>query len=109
VILNARTVLYAHYATVERAWGPTPLEDQRMAAALMWVVGDLLFLGAIFAILVGWARSEGRESARLDRRAAEELAAIRVRERRLAERLAGEAGESAPDTQPGSGASRYRR
>ena len=106
VILNAQTVLYPHYATVQRAWGPTPLEDQGMAAALMWVAGDLLFLAAIFAILTGWSRSEDRASARDERRAAAELAAIRVREQRLAERLAREAAETSPDAQPGSGASR---
>jgi putative copper resistance protein D len=106
VILNTQTVLYPHYATLQRAWGPSPLEDQGMAAALMWVAGDLLFLGAIFAILTGWSRSEDRRSAREERRAAAELAAIRVRERRLAERLSRDAGETSPDAQPGSGASR---
>ena len=118
VILNAQTVLYPHYATTQRTWGPTPLEDQAMAAALMWVVGDLLFLAAIFAILIGWSRTEDRGAARVDRRAAAELAAIRVREERLAERRSRELGESAPqaasatsatsapDAQPGSGVSR---
>ncbi|HSL77021.1 MAG TPA: cytochrome c oxidase assembly protein [Candidatus Limnocylindrales bacterium] len=106
VILNTQTVLYPHYATVQRAWGPSPIEDQGMAAALMWVAGDLLFLAAIFAILTGWSRAEDRGSPRDDRRAAAELAAIRDRERRLAERLAHDAGDSAADPQPGSGASR---
>jgi putative copper resistance protein D len=105
VILNTQTVLYPHYATVQRSWGPSPLEDQQMAAALMWVAGDLLFLTAIFAILVGWSRAEGRAAPRVDRLAAEELAAIRVRERRLAERLGRESVDAA-DAQPGSGASR---
>ncbi len=111
VLVNATSVLYPHYATVQRAWGPTPFEDQQMAAAFMWVAGDLLFLGAIFAILLGWSRSEARDAARADRRAAEELADIRVREGVLAARLARERGETRPDeaaldTQPGSGASR---
>ena len=106
VILNTQTVLYPHYTTVQRPWGPAPLEDQGMAAALMWVAGDLLFLAAIFAILTGWSRVEARGSARDERRAAEELAAIRVREQRLAERLSREAADSTPDAQRGSGASR---
>jgi putative copper resistance protein D len=111
VLVNATSVLYPHYATVQRAWGPSPFEDQGMAAAFMWVAGDLLFLTAIFGILVGWSRAEARDTARSDRRAAEELADIRVRERRLAARRAREGGEPRPDepaldAQPGSGASR---
>lgn len=109
VLLNAQTVLYQHYATIQRTSGPTPLEDQRLAGGLMWLVGDLIFLAAIMALLFGWARADARDTARIDRRAAEELAAIRVREIRLAERLAAEREAAALDsheTQPGSGASR---
>jgi putative copper resistance protein D len=106
VLLNAQSVLYPHYATVARSWGPTPLEDQQIGAAFMWVVGDLIFLTASLAILVGWSRAEARDAVRIDRRAAAELAEIRVREARLADRLARERGEARPDAQPGSGASR---
>jgi putative copper resistance protein D len=94
VLLNVGTVLYAHYATAPRTWGPTPLEDQRMAAGLMWLLGDLIFIGAIMATVAAWLRFETRDAVRTDRRAVEELAAIRVRERALAERLAKERGES---------------
>ena len=102
-ILGASSVLYPHYATVVRTWGGPAIEDQRMAAGIMWLAGDLIFLVAILAILYGWMRAEARDAARTDRRAAAELAAIRVREGRLAERLARERDEA---TQPGSGASR---
>lgn len=102
VILGASSVLYPHYATLVRAWGPTPLADQQAAAGIMWLAGDLIFLVAIMAILFGWMRSEARDAARSDRRAAAELAEIRVREARLAERLAREREEA----QSGSGASR---
>ena len=32
VLINATAVLYPHYATLVRPWGPSPLEDQQLAA-----------------------------------------------------------------------------
>jgi len=93
VILNATEVLYPHYATVVRPWGMAALDDQRLAAGIMWIAGDAVFLTAIMAVIWGWMRAEARDQARADRRADEELVGIRVRERRLAERLAEERGE----------------
>jgi len=69
------------------------LDDQRLAAGIMWIGGDAIFLTAIFAVFWGWMKSEARNEARNDRRADEELVGIRMRERRLAERLADERGE----------------
>lgn len=94
VILNATSTLYPHYASVVRPWGMSALEDQRLAAGIMWIVGDAIFLTAILAVVAGWMRAEARDEARADRRADAELAQIRIRERRLAERLADERGET---------------
>ena len=93
VILNATDVLYPHYATVVRPWGMAALEDQRLAAGIMWIAGDAVFLTAIMAVVWGWMRAEARGQARADRLADAEHAGIRVRERRLAERLAEERGD----------------
>jgi cytochrome c oxidase assembly factor CtaG len=93
VILNVPTVLYAHYTTLVRPWGPSPIDDQRLAAGIMWLAGDLIFLTAIMVLVAGWMRAEGRTTARADRQAEIDLARIRVRERRLAERLASERGD----------------
>jgi putative copper resistance protein D len=101
-LLNVTAPLYAHYVTLERAWGPTPLADQQAAAGIMWLVGDAIFLLHILVTLAAWMRTEGRDAVRADRRAAAELAEIRVREGRLADRLARER----EDAQSGSGASR---
>jgi putative copper resistance protein D len=94
VILNATTVLYPHYATLVRPWGIAAIDDQRLAAGIMWIAGDAIFLTAILAVVAGWMRAEARNEARDDRRADEELTQIRIRERRLAERLAEERGET---------------
>ena len=89
-ILNSGAVLYHHYATLVRAWGPTALEDQQMAGGLMWICGDILFLSAMALILAGWMRHEQDREAAVDRRLDAERAAIRMREAQLAERLATE-------------------
>ena len=89
-ILNSTVVLYAHYATTVRAWGPSVLEDQQIAGGVMWLTGDILFLAAMGAILAGWMIHEKAREAIADRRVDRERAAIRVREARLAERLASE-------------------
>ena len=102
VILGATNVLYPHYASTGRTWGPTPLQDQQLAAGIMWIAGDIVFIVAIIAILYGWMRAEARDARREDRRADVERDAIRLRERRLADRLARER----EDVQPGSGAAR---
>ena len=94
VILNAPAVLYAHYATLDRPWGPTAIFDQHAAGGIMWLAGDLLFIAAIAAILAGWMRHEDRDTGRADRQADVERAAIRTRESRLAERLAEERDRS---------------
>ena len=76
VILNATTVALSR---TTRRWsgrgGSTALEDQRLAAGIMWIAGDAIFLTAILAVVAGWMRAEARDEAREDRRAGEELAA----------------------------------
>nr|MBA2380552.1 cytochrome c oxidase assembly protein [Chloroflexota bacterium] len=89
-ILNSSVVLYAHYATLVRPWGSPGLDDQRLAGGLMWIVGDILFLVALAAILAGWMAHEKAQEVVTDRQLDAERAAIRVREARLAERLAEE-------------------
>lgn len=86
-IMWSTTPLYPHYVTLQRAWGPSPLEDQQLAGAIMWLVGDALFLAAIFAVLASLAKSEERPESRYDQaQTAAAIAEIRRREVLLAER-----------------------
>jgi putative membrane protein len=90
VILNATVVLYPHYASLGEPWGVVALDDQQLAAGIMWIAGDAIFLTAILAVVAGWMGAEARNEARADRRAETERAEIRVREQLLADRLAEE-------------------
>jgi putative copper resistance protein D len=100
-LYSAPAALYAHYVTTGRPWGPSPLLDQQAAAAIMWVWGDLTFLGAILLVLAAWWRAEERRTLAAERRVDAERAAIRERSERLAAERAGQA--------PGIGASRSER
>lgn len=74
-LLSAPTVLYPHYLTNLREWGPTPLEDQQLGGTVMWVVGDVAFLAGMALVLLLWMRHEERRTVRLDARLAAERAA----------------------------------
>ena len=74
-IMEAPRVLFPHYLTNVRTWGPTPLEDQALGGIVMWTVGDLAFLAGMVVVIWSWMRHEERRTARLDRRLAEERAA----------------------------------
>jgi len=89
-IMWAPRALYPHYETLKRTWGPTPLEDQQLAGSIMWLVGDALFLLAVFAVLAAWMRAEERPASRYNsEKLARELAEIRRREAVHSERTRG--------------------
>ena len=74
-IYSAPAVLYSHYATVVRDWGPTPLADQQLAGVIMWVGGDAVFLVAMILSVWVWMRAEEAEGRRLDAKLDREEAA----------------------------------
>ncbi|MGH2488478.1 MAG: cytochrome c oxidase assembly protein [Candidatus Limnocylindria bacterium] len=67
-ILNAADVLYPHYATTVRDWGPSPMVDQQAAGTLMWVWGDLTFVLAMLLVIAAWIHQEERRSTREEAR-----------------------------------------
>ncbi len=74
-LMSAGSVLYPHYVTNARGWGPTPLEDQQLGGIIMWVGGDVAFLAAMAVVVVMWMRYEDRRTVRSDARLASERAA----------------------------------
>jgi putative membrane protein len=63
-ITLAHGVLYPFYASVNQG---DPLSDQQLAGLIMWVPGDVLFLGILLVILVAYMRHEELQEARIDR------------------------------------------
>ena len=106
-ILFSDQVLYPHYLTTGRPWPPTPLEDQQLAGAIMWGMGDAGFIVAILFVIAAWMRAE--EAATRRHEAIEDARAAKAA---LAGSPAGageppaRAGEPAPAHVEGMGASR---
>jgi putative copper resistance protein D len=75
-LMGAPTVLYPHYLTNLRDWGPTPIVDQNVGGMLMWVGGDVVFLLAMGLVVAAWVRAEDRRTARADARDDARLARI---------------------------------
>lgn len=69
-IYFAPSVLYAHYATPERTWGPDPLTDQQVAGIVMWGAGDIILLAALTLAIAAWLRADEQHSRRTEERAA---------------------------------------
>jgi putative copper resistance protein D len=76
-IYFAPAVLYSHYATLLRTWGPDALIDQRIGGDLMWGVGDLILLGTVPLLIAAWMAEEDRRTRRTDAR----IRALELRDR----------------------------
>jgi putative membrane protein len=63
-IYSSDTPLYPSYLAF--ASRREVVDDQHLAGAIMWVVGDLLMLVAIGLAIRGWVRHESREERRID-------------------------------------------
>jgi putative membrane protein len=74
-LLNTGTVLYPHYLTNARDWGPSAIDDQQIGGILMWVAGDVAFLAGMVVVIVAWMQREERRTAIVDARLAAERTA----------------------------------
>lgn len=72
-IYFAPGILYPHYASLGRTWGPDPLTDQQLAGIVMWGLGDVILLGALVLAVEGWLRADERRSRRTRERAAHDV------------------------------------
>lgn len=65
---SPRLIAEDWYLAFNRAWPPTPVDDQYLAGAIMWATGDLT-MGVIMAVfLAQWYADSKKEAVREDRR-----------------------------------------
>jgi putative copper resistance protein D len=77
------------YLAFNRAWPPSPVDDQNIAGGIMWGAGDLTSVIILSVFFAQWYAHSRREAVRIDRQL--------DREERLAARADG-AGYHADDT-----------
>lgn len=71
-------VMFEELHQIPRAWGPSPLMDQKFAGMMMFVLGELIGLIAVIIAAMRWAQADEREARRYD--------AARARRRAMAAR-----------------------
>lgn len=64
---GADHVIYAHYATLARTWGPSPLIDQATAGVIMWLIGDIISMVWLGYLIARWVKHEELVTQRKDR------------------------------------------
>ena len=94
-ILFARAPLYPHYATLGSPYGTSALADQHVAGGIMWLGGDVAFIGALLLLVAAWMRHEERDAPAAERRADSERERLRERADQLARTRAGAAANQA--------------
>jgi cytochrome c oxidase assembly factor CtaG len=67
VLSFSSRLLYRSYASGPERFGFAPLTDQRIGGAVMWVVGDVIFLTAASLAFFLWLESEERTQRRRER------------------------------------------
>lgn len=61
-------VMFEDLQALPRYWGPSPLLDQQIAGAMMFIVGEAIGLLATILAAAAWARADERAGQRYDRR-----------------------------------------
>jgi cytochrome c oxidase assembly factor CtaG len=64
VITFSRTLLYPSYQATSGLWGVSPLGDQQLAGALMWIPPGGLYLATIVVLAWRWLTEMEREMRR---------------------------------------------
>lgn len=57
----ARSVIYPFYGNAMQVFGLTPLDDQQLAGAIMWVPGGGIFLAATLIAFAAWLNNEEKK------------------------------------------------
>ena len=88
-IYTADAPLYGTYASLPSPWGPQALADQRNAAVLMWVAGNLALVVAMLLVATSWKRHDDEAQRRIEAREDAAVAAAHIAASRSPHRIPG--------------------
>jgi len=66
VLATGHVIAGAYYRGVNRQWGPSLLQDQRIGGTAMVALSELVGLPTLLIVLVQWVRSDGLEALVVD-------------------------------------------
>lgn len=69
-------VMFDGLQVIPREWGPSPLMDQKIAGAMMFVVGEAIGIISLLIVMYRWSRADEREARRGDVRRARQRALL---------------------------------
>ncbi len=68
-LMQATGVLGADfYTALDRPWGSSPLDDQKLGGGIAWSFGELPAVTTLAALFFQWARADERRARQLDRK-----------------------------------------
>ncbi len=56
----SKVLWYPVYATTTTGWGLTPLEDQQLGGAIMWVPSSVVFIAVALVLMARWISESDR-------------------------------------------------
>ena len=68
LMTGERLLLADWFGAMGRTWGQTPLQDQQTGGAIAWGIGEIPAAVLTLIVSIQWARSDARDSKRLDRK-----------------------------------------
>ena len=64
------TILYPYYESRPRLWEITAFSDQQAGGLVMWIIGTMMFVGALIVVLAVWLDKEEKRTRSQEAKAA---------------------------------------
>lgn len=77
MFLSMTSAMHSDFAAGAPSWAPSALTDQRISILILWIGGNMIFVGALAGLILRWVAYEHRNQHRVDLRLALQREALR--------------------------------